>query len=70
MPTQPNRIDQLAAPSPTGTPIIPPKVVPWLGVAFAALVALQASLTLPPVVNAVLSGAIGLLGLLSPGLRR
>ncbi len=76
MATTPNRIDPTAEPttqpypSPTGSPIIPPKAVPWLGVAGAALVALQSSVQLPAALNAVISGALLLIGVLSPGWRR
>lgn len=59
--------------SPTGAPMLPPRLVPWL----AALVGLAAILSqsLPPhtaasKVAAVIAGLGGVLGVASPGLRR
>lgn len=59
--------------SPTGKPLLPPAVVPWLTAAVAVAIALEQ--TLPPntmgarVASAVV-GVAALLGLVSPGLRR
>lgn len=59
--------------SPTGSPVIPPKVVPWL-VAFAGLAALVAQVAPPHTVvgkvSAGLSAFFAALGLASPGIRR
>lgn len=68
-----NRIDQTAAPSSpssTGAPLLPPKAVPWLAAVASVLVAIQASVQLPPAVNAIIAGALGLFGLVSPGWRK
>lgn len=59
--------------SPTGVPLIPPKVVPFLvGVCVAAEIAAQ---VLPPEsiwakIAHIVAGGCGLLGIASPGLRK
>lgn len=68
-----NRIDPTAAPSspsPTGTPIVPTKAIPWLAVVGSALLALQASINMPPVANSIITGALFILGVVSPGWRK
>lgn len=59
--------------SPTGTPMLPPRLVPWLVVA----VAVAAALPLVPGIPGVVSAACGIvvavgaaLGIASPGLRK
>jgi hypothetical protein len=68
-----NRIDPLGPPSPTGTPLIPPFVVPWLvglvGMAGTAVQVLPINTVAFKIANAVLAfGA--LIGIASPGMRK
>lgn len=69
-----NRLDNVTtAPSPTGTPILPPKAVPWL-VALVGLASVGVA-TLPDYtvghkVAMVIVGLGALFGIASPGLRR
>jgi hypothetical protein len=68
----PNRIDPTAAPSPTGIPIVSPKVVPWiLAVVGIAAVAMQAlpEHTIGYKVAAGIVALGALFGVASPGLR-
>lgn len=64
------------APSPTGTPKLPPWLVPWLQALYPVLVLLAAELALPgpwPTERYITLGAAiisGLLGMSSPGNRK
>ncbi len=65
-------VDNLLPPaaSPTGRAVIPPVLVPWLGV--LALAIETAAQTLPPhtIAARLAHGAALLIGIFSPGLRR
>lgn len=59
--------------SPTGTPVLSPKVVPWLTALASVLAAGVATLpshTLAWRICAGLSGLFGIMGIVSPGLRK
>lgn len=68
---------RLAPVSPTGTPLIPPKAVPWLTLV-AGLAGILAALpafgvALPPVVVGISTAVVAILaglGIASPGLRK
>lgn len=67
------RIDPLAAPSPTGRPVIPPRFVPWI-VALVCIAEGLAQILPAHTVGARLAqGAVALaaaVGIASPGWRR
>jgi hypothetical protein len=59
--------------SPTGTPVIPTKVVPWLSLIFVAAMAVTQTVpshTIAYKIATAVTGLGGLFGLLSPGLRK
>ncbi len=69
-----NRIDNLStAPSPTGQPVLPVKVVPWLAAVVGAAgigLTLLPSHTLGYKICGLVVAFGGLIGIASPGLRR
>jgi len=79
---EPTRLERMTAAvkatdealSPTGTPLVPPKAVPWLWAAYAVLTGGGLALLpdgRPMQIGTVVSVLLGaLLGVASPGLRR
>lgn len=68
-----NRIDPTAAPSPTGTPVLPARFVPILVALGAIAIAVQQFAPAHTTAYKIAAGALAVLalfGLASPGLRR